>query len=73
MPYFISILLIQLPLFALETAYGQLVRLKMHKAFSSINSRYRGFSYAQIVIGIYFSSYYVVLLAWSVDYFFYSF
>jgi SNF family Na+-dependent transporter len=72
-PYFFSLFLICIPLFLLETAYGQLTRLKPHKFFSSISPKLAGFTYAQLFMGVVSHVYYVVLLMWSVAFLFNSF
>lgn len=72
-PYCFSLFFICMPLFLLETAYGQLTRRKAHKFFSSISPKLKGFTYAQLFMGVMSNIFYVVLLMWSVAFLFNSF
>ena len=72
-PYTLSVVFLGVPLFMLETAYGQLTRKKVHKFFSSISPKLKGFSYAQLFLGVIGNIYYVVLLMWSIAFLIHSF
>lgn len=65
-PYLFSLFFVCMPLFMLETAYGQLTKRRVHKFFSAITPKLKGFTYAQLFMGIISNVYYVVLLMWSI-------
>lgn len=72
-PYFLSVLLIAIPMYAVETAFGQCYRKQLSQRFSSISPTLWGFSFAQLMVCTMNNLYYVVLMAWSVAYLFMSF
>ena len=72
-PYFLAIFLIAIPMYAVETAFGQCYRTQLCQRLSSISPRLWGFSYAQLLVCALSNLYYVVLMAWSIAYLFESF
>ena len=72
-PYFISVCLIAIPMYSVETAFGQCYRKQLSERFGSISPRLWGFSFAQLIVCTMNNLYYVVLMAWSVAYLFNSF
>jgi len=67
-PYFLALIAISVPTYALETAYGQLVRKKVNEVFSSVNAGFKGLTYGHMFIAFVATAYYVVLMAWSLVY-----
>jgi len=72
-PYFLSVILIAMPMYAVETAFGQCYRQQLSHRFGSISPRLWGFSFAQLIVCVMNNLYYVVLMAWSVAYLMQSF
>jgi len=60
-------------MYAVETTFGQCYKQMMSKRYSSISQRLWGFSFGQLMVSMISNLYYVVLMAWSVSYFFLSF
>jgi len=50
-PYFISLVAIAIPLYMIETAYGQLIKCKLHQRFSIIVPGLWAVSFCQILLG----------------------
>lgn len=65
--------LIAIPMYSVETAFGQCYRKQLSHRFGSISPRLWGFSFAQLIVCTMNNLYYVVLMAWSVAYLFNSF
>lgn len=57
----------------LETAYGQLIKCKLHQRFSIITPGLWAVSLCQILVGWLTTIYYITLMAWSFSFFFDSF
>ena len=72
-PYFLAVFLIVIPMYSVETAFGQCYRKPLSQRFASISPRLWGFSFAQLIVCCLNNLYYVVLMAWSVAYLFQSF
>ena len=72
-PYLVCFLLIAVPLFLIETAYGQLVDAKLHTRWAIIVPRLWGVSVVQLFVCFFTVVYYVTLMAWSWSFFFASF
>lgn len=72
-PYLLALFLIGIPILALELSLGKLFRSGDFVCFSRVNHRLRGLGLASIFGGYIVSSYYMVIMAWVLVYFFRSF
>jgi len=72
-PYGMSFFLIAVPMFLLETGYGQLLECKLAYRWGSIFPRAWGLKLVQVFICYFLTSYYVMLMSWSFSMFFDSF
>uniref|UniRef100_A0A669BJL9 Transporter n=1 Tax=Oreochromis niloticus TaxID=8128 RepID=A0A669BJL9_ORENI len=72
-PYLIMLLLEGLPLFYMELAIGQKMRLGSIGAWTSISPYLGGLGLASVVTSLYLCLYYNVINAWSFWYLFHSF
>ncbi|KAL3981311.1 metaxin [Sarotherodon galilaeus] len=72
-PYLIMLLLEGLPLFCMELAIGQKMRLGSIGAWTSISPYLGGLGLASVVTSLYLCLYYNVINAWSFWYLFHSF
>jgi SNF family Na+-dependent transporter len=72
-PYFFSFFFIAVPLFLIETAYGQMIDLKLHERWGVIVPRLWGVKIVQLFICFGTCIYYITLMAWSFSFFFASF
>jgi len=72
-PYFASLFIIAVPLYYLETAYGQFVYCKLHQRYGIIEPKAWGFICVQVFICFFVCIYYVTLMSWSFLYFFDAF
>lgn len=72
-PYLISLVAIAIPLYMLETAYGQLIKCKLQQRFSIISPALWATSFCQIAVSWLTTIYYITLMAWSFSFFFDSF
>lgn len=72
-PYFFSFFLIAVPLFLIETSYGQLIDMKLYHRWGAIVPRMWGLKIVQLSICFFTTIYYITLMAWSWAYFFESF
>ncbi|KAA8591981.1 hypothetical protein FQN60_017355, partial [Etheostoma spectabile] len=72
-PYFIMLILEGIPLFYLELAIGQKMRLGSIGAWTAISPYLGGVGLASVVTSVYLCLYYNVINAWSFWYLFHSF
>lgn len=72
-PYFFCFFLIAVPMFLLETSYGQLIDMKLPYRWGAIAPRMWGLKWVQCSICFFTTVYYVLLLSWSYLFFFESF
>ncbi len=66
-------MLIAIPMYSVETAFGQCYRKQLSQRFCSISPSLWGFGFAQFLVCCLNNLYYVVLMAWSMAYLFMSF
>ncbi|KAG7489634.1 sodium-and chloride-dependent GABA transporter ine-like isoform X1 [Solea senegalensis] len=72
-PYLTMVLLCGIPLLFMEFAIGQYTRLGPVHALAKICPLFKGVGLATVVISFVFTTYYNVLMSWSLYYFFNSF
>jgi len=72
-PYLVSLFCIAIPLYMIETAYGQLIKCKLQQRFSIISPGLWATSLCQILVAWLTTIYYITLMAWSFSFFFDSF
>jgi len=72
-PYLCSLFFIAVPMYLVETAYGQLIECKLQERYSIIKPSWWGISLAQICVCFFTCIYYITLMAWSFSFFFDSF
>lgn len=72
-PYFFSFFLIAVPLFLIETSYGQLLDMKLPHRWGAIHPRMWGVKIVQLSICYFTTIYYITLMTWSFQFFFDSF
>jgi len=69
-PYFISLFFIAMPMYMVETLFGQLIRTKLNERYGTINKMFWGIAITQFFVGFFTVIYYVTLMAWSFSLFF---
>jgi neurotransmitter:Na+ symporter, NSS family len=67
-PYFLMLVILGVPLLILEFAIGQKMQMGAIGSFKKIHSKVSGVGFAAILCGFIISSYYCVVMAWSVIY-----
>lgn len=72
-PYLIMLFILGIPLLIMEVAIGQKMQLGAVGSFKKIHHKLTGVGLASVLCGFVVVSYYVVVMAWSLLYFFYSF
>jgi SNF family Na+-dependent transporter len=72
-PYLCALFFIAIPMYLVETAYGQLIECKLQLRYSIIKPSWWGISLCQICVCIFTCVYYITLMAWSFSFFFSSF
>ena len=72
-PYMCALFLVVVPMFIIETAYGQLVQCPLHQRWGAIHRRWWTVGLIQIMICFFTSIYYITLMAWSFSFLFNSF
>lgn len=72
-PYLVALFLVGIPLWILETAYGQLIDCRLHARWGTVKPRLWGLSVLQFLLSLFYAVYYIVLVAWSWYFFFQSF
>ena len=74
MPYILGLFLIAIPMYSVETAFGQCYTQETYSMrYSTTSRRFLGYTYAQLLVSMLTNLYYVVLMAWSFSYLFLSF
>ena len=72
-PYFIALFFVAVPMYMVETAYGQLLDLKLHHRYGAISAGWWTLIPLQVSVNFFTSTYYITLMAWSISFFFESF
>lgn len=71
--YFIMLILMGMPIFLLELVIGQYSGLGPDQAFTRMAPIFSGLGYCTLVVIALITIYYMVIIAWTVFYFFASF
>jgi SNF family Na+-dependent transporter len=71
-PYLCALFFIAIPMYFVETAYGQLIECKLQLRYSIIKPSWWGISLCQICVCVFTCVYYITLMAWSFSFFFAS-
>jgi len=72
-PYCVSLFLIAMPMYLIETVFGQLIAMKIPNRYACIAPAFWGISLTQAFVCFFTNIYYIALMAWSFSYFFDSF
>ncbi len=72
-PYVIILLIMGIPLLIMEFAIGQKMQLGAVRSFGKIHRKLAGIGVGAVLCGFVVVSYYAVVMAWSLIYFFHSF
>lgn len=72
-PYFFCFFFIAVPLFLIETAYGQLIDCRLHLRWGALVPKLWSVKVVQVSICFATCIYYITLMAWSFRFFFASF
>ncbi len=72
-PYFVAMLLAGIPFMMLEFGLGHKFRGSAPKIFASISKRWEWLGWWQVLVAFVIACYYVVVIAWAIDYFLLSF
>jgi len=72
-PYACALFVISVPMYMVETAYGQLIKCKLHHRFSIIHPGLWGLSLAQAIMMFFTCAYYNLLLPWTLYFLYASF
>ncbi len=67
-PYLIALFLIGIPLLMLEFGLGQMMQRGAVDAYKKIHPRFRGLGWLALITGFIISTYYVVVMAWTLIY-----
>ncbi len=67
-PYFIALLTAGIPLMIVEYGIGSRFQGSAPKAYSKLNKKYEWIGWWTVLIGLFISFYYCVILAWSWEY-----
>lgn len=73
LPYFAAMLLAGIPFMILEFGLGHRFRGSAPKIFASISKRAEWLGWWQVCVAFVIACYYVVVIAWTIDYFLFSF
>ncbi len=73
LPYFTAMLLAGIPVMMLEFGLGHKFRGSAPKIFASISKRAEWLGWWQVLVAFVIACYYVVVIAWTIDYFLFSF
>lgn len=69
-PYLISLFFIAMPMYMIETLFGQLIRTRLNERYGVIHKAWWGIAVTQMFVGFFTVIYYVTLMAWSFALFF---
>ena len=69
-PYLCALAFIAIPLYLVETSYGQLIECPLQMRYSIISPGFWGVSVAQVLVCFFTCVYYITLMAWSFSFFF---
>lgn len=72
-PYLCCLFFIAVPMYLCETAYGQLIEMKLQCRFGAINQSWWAIILCQTCVCFFTCIYYITLMAWSFSYFFDAF
>lgn len=72
-PYLVALFFIAMPMYMIETLFGQLIRTKLHERYGAIRGVFWGIAITQMFVGFFTVIYYVTLMAWSFSLFFDAF
>ena len=72
-PYLIMLFMLGIPLFYLETTFGQMMRSGPITAWKKLVPNLWGIGLASVIVTIYIALYYNVIMGWVIFYFFSSF
>ncbi|MFC1775046.1 sodium-dependent transporter [Nanoarchaeota archaeon] len=72
-PYFIILFLLGIPLLILEFGLGQKMQRGAIAAFAKIKNKFSGLGFGALCVGFAVSTYYTVIMAWTLIYFVYAF
>ena len=72
-PYFVALFTAGIPLMILEFSFGHRFQGSAPHSFASIKKRWEWVGWWALLIGFVITTYYNVVIAWSIDYLFYSF
>jgi SNF family Na+-dependent transporter len=72
-PYLCCLFFIAVPMYLCETAYGQLVEMKLQMRFGAIVQSWWAIIMCQTCVCFFTCIYYITLMAWSFSYFFDAF
>jgi len=72
-PYLMCLFFIAIPMYLIETAYGQLLDIKLHQRFGAMYQPLWAVSVCQVLVCFATCIYYITLMAWSFSFFFDSF
>ena len=72
-PYFVALFTAGIPLLILEFALGHKTEKSAPYAFSAFRDRWKWAGWLAVFVGFGIVTYYAVIMAWSFDYFIYSF
>ena len=72
-PYFVSLFFVALPMYMVETAFGQMIDMNLIHRYGSIVPGLWTVVPLQVCINFFTATYYITLMAWSMFYFFNAF
>ena len=72
-PYFTALFFVAVPMYLVETAYGQLLDMKLNVRYGAISPGWWTVIPLQVSVNFFTSTYYITLMAWSISFFFESF
>lgn len=72
-PYFTAMLLAGIPFMMLEFGLGHKFRGSAPRIFASISKKAEWLGWWQVIVAFIIACYYVVVIAWTIDYFLFSF